>query len=102
MAAFDTLTFVTFVADAGTPPEDIPLVGKTVGLPPGAVPAVGEAGVLMGVPGSMRSGPSGLEWLMAAAVPVPVGQPPAWAQAIADDIALIKQGIQRILHKLGN
>lgn len=91
----DSLVTITFVADANTPAQYLPSVGKVLAL---AAPIqVGSGGHLQGIPGLVRQGTGGLEFLMTADVPVSTDTTPAWAQQLATALAAINGKLDTII-----
>jgi hypothetical protein len=80
----DSLVTITFVADANTPPEYASSAGRVIALT--APVQVGSGGHLQGIPGLVRQGTAGLEFLMMAGVPVVADAAPIWGQALRTDL----------------
>jgi hypothetical protein len=91
----DSLVTITFVADANTPPEFVPSAGRIVAL---TTPVqVGSGGHLQGIPGLVRQGVAGLEFLMMPAVPAVADAAPIWGQTLRTDlIAALTTITQRV------
>lgn len=76
---------ITFVSDANTPAQWLPYVGYNLYTEAERLP-VGTGTVLRGIPGVVRQGVSGLEFLMMDDVPVVVGSAPLWAQTMQAEL----------------
>lgn len=75
--AFASLTWVTMVADAETPPESLPLNGHSVGLRAADLTVMGSGPDNPGSIGDVRGyprpgGPFGMEYLMTPVVPASI------------------------------
>lgn len=83
----DSLVTLTFVADASTPAQFLPTAGRALAL--AASVQVGTGGHLEGIPGVVRQGAAGLEFLMMDAVPGPATDAgPVWAQQLRADLTV--------------
>ena len=63
MAGLDDLRWVTFAADADTPADLLPNVGRQIGIPP-AVDLPRDFGTLFDIPGYARQDATGWTWVM--------------------------------------
>jgi hypothetical protein len=91
----DQFVTVTFVADANTPAQYASSAGKVLALQ--AAVQVGTSGHLAGVPGVVRQGQTGLEFLMTAEGAGPADTSPAWAQQLATLLTTVNGKLDQII-----
>lgn len=91
----DSLASITFVADANTPVALLPNAGRVV-LYGGSL-QVGTSGHISGIPGVLRQGAGGLEFLMTTEGAGPADPSPPWAQQLATTLGAINTKLDTII-----
>lgn len=91
----DQLVTITFVADTNTPAQYASSAGKIIALQTSV--QVGTSGHIAGIPGVLRQGATGLEFLMTAEGAGPADTSPPWAQQLATTLAAINTKLDQII-----
>lgn len=91
----DGLVTITFVADANTPAQYASSAGRVLAI--SAAVQVGTSGHLVGIPGVLRQGAGGLEFLMTAEGAGPADPSPPWAQQLATTLGAINTKLDTII-----